>query len=192
MDQQSLVGEYYLAGVPEMASGFNLNADNSFQFFLAYGALDRYGSGEWKEDQGRIVFQSKPWSGKDFALIESKTVEDDAIVIKITDANEQVLRHVRASLGEDTTGYWQLADDSGLIQLQKQNAVSGISLLFEFCPERVSVFRIENPFHNYFEFRFEPWIVEYFFDNFRLDIMDEGLKGAHPMMEGRDFYYERH
>jgi hypothetical protein len=191
MDQQSLVGEYYLAGVPEMASGFKLDPDNTFQFFLMYGALDRYGSGEWKEGDGRVIFQSKPWSGKDFALVESKVVEDNAVVIKITDANDEVLRHVQASL-KGMEGTWQPADESGIIQFQKQDVVSGISLVFAFCPERFSVFRIDNPLHNYYEFRFEPWIVEYFFDDFQLEIMEEGLKGAHPMMDGKDFYYERH
>ena len=37
--------EYYLTGVREMASGFLVKPDNTFQFFFAYGALDRQGAG---------------------------------------------------------------------------------------------------------------------------------------------------
>ena len=40
-----MVGEYYLTGVMETASGFRLNADSSFDFFFSYGALDRSGKG---------------------------------------------------------------------------------------------------------------------------------------------------
>src|SRR5687767_4228719 len=91
-------GEYYLQGVPEMATGFKLDKDNSFEFFLIYGALDRHGSGNWKEEKGQVIFQSKPWSGKDFALLKSKTVSDNSITIRITDNNENVLRYIAGSL----------------------------------------------------------------------------------------------
>jgi hypothetical protein len=36
-----VTGEYYLEGVMETASVFQLNPDSSFNFFFSYGALDR-------------------------------------------------------------------------------------------------------------------------------------------------------
>jgi hypothetical protein len=40
----NITGVYNLRGVMEMASGFKLNNDSSFEFYFSYGALDRYGS----------------------------------------------------------------------------------------------------------------------------------------------------
>ena len=48
MRAQNIAGEYYLEGVMETASGFQLSADSGFQFFYSYGALDRFGKGKWK------------------------------------------------------------------------------------------------------------------------------------------------
>lgn len=183
-------GEYYLHGVPEMATGFKLDKENTFEFFLIYGALDRYASGKWKEEKEQVVFQSRSWSGKDFALLKSKTVSDDSITIRITDNNENILRYVAGSLkkGEDVS--WQPADEKGFIRFPKQ-AVTVISLISEFSPERFSAFTPQNPLHNYFEFRFEPWLAEVFFNDFRLTITSEGLKGKHPMLTGDEFLYKK-
>ena len=100
-------GEYYLRGVPEMATGFKLNSDNSFEFFLIYGALDRHGSCKWRVNKEQVIFQSKPWSGIDFALLKSKTVSDDSITVRITDNNENVVRYVAVSLKNGEKGSWQ-------------------------------------------------------------------------------------
>ena len=66
-----------------------------------------------------------------------------------------------------------------------------VSLVFEFCPERFTHFAIENPGHNYFEFRFEPWLMEVFFNNFQLKISRYALSGQHPLMKGEKFVYEK-
>jgi hypothetical protein len=183
-------GEYYLRGIPETASGFKLNHDKSFEFFFIYGALDRHGSGKWKAENDQLIFQSRPWPGKDFALLKSKTVSGDQVTIRIIDKNENVLRYVSASLRNGEKDSWQAADPTGVIRLPKQ-AVTTISLAFEFCSERFSDIPVENELHNYFEFRIEPWLVEYFFNDFRLTITREGLKGKHPMLNGDDFTYEK-
>lgn len=183
-------GEYYLRGVPEMATGFKLDKENKFEFFLIYGALDRYGSGKWNEEKGQVIFQSRSWSGKDFALLKSKMVSEDSITIRITDNNENVLRYVAGSLKKGEDDSWKSADEKGFILFPKQT-ITTISLISEFSPERFSVFTIENPLHNYFEFRFEPWLVEFFFNDFRLAITNEGLKGKHPMLTGEDFLYKK-
>jgi hypothetical protein len=186
--QQSPAGEYYLRGVMDMACGFKLEEDHTFQFFLAYGALDRYGSGKWKIEGETIVLQSQSWSGKDFALVTSKKTTDEGVTISVTDPNPNILRYVFATLKNSAEGGWQHGDTDGVIKLPAE-PVSSISLVFEFCPERFSVFKIDDPSHNYFEFRFEPWIFEFFFNDFRLQLTEGGLKGPHPLMEGEEFSY---
>lgn len=186
-----VAGEYHLRGVKEMASGFKLSANNTFQFFLSYGALDRYGSGKWKTEDGYAILESTPpWSGKDFALLESGSTPGDKVTVKITDRNENILRYVYASLQNGAQGSWQPAGKDGVIQFPKQE-VSAISLVFEFCLERFSVIPIGDPKHNYFKFRFEPWLAEFFFNDFKLAITEDGLKGKHPMLKGEEFLYER-
>jgi len=44
---QKLVGHYYLEGIMEVGSELLLRPDGSFEFGLAYGALDQYGKGCW-------------------------------------------------------------------------------------------------------------------------------------------------
>lgn len=185
-----LAGEYYLRNVPELASGFRLDHEQQFQFFLSYGALDRYGSGKWASSGNQISFHSKPWSGKDFALHKVEPKSGDLITIRITDNNENILQYVAASLSKGEQGSWVTADAKGFIFFPKQQWNS-IALISEFSAERVSVFNIDATAGNYFEFRFEPWIMEYFFTDFRLTITGEGFYGRHPMLQGDSYVYRK-
>jgi hypothetical protein len=186
---EKTAGEYYLHGVRETASGFKLNGDGSFQFFFTYGALDRYGLGIWTIENDHVILQSKPWSGKDFALIESST-SGKGITVKITDKNPILQKHVFASLQKGEDGSWQPPDAKGEIHFPSQD-VNTICLVFEFCPERFTVFPVTNKGHNFFEFRLEPWIMEVFFAKFQLKIGKYALSGKHPLLQGEKYEYEK-
>lgn len=190
MDIQSVAGEYQLQGRREMASGFLLKPDGSFQFFFSYGALDRHGSGKWVLHNDEVTLNSAKKPEHDFALMESKNVPDDNITVQITDRNRNLLRYVYASLQKEEQESWQPANNDGLI-LFPQQEIKDISILFEFCPEKISTFTDINKKHNYFTFRFEPWIVEVFFKNFVLKAGPDGLTGRHPLMKGDQFLYAR-
>jgi hypothetical protein len=180
---------YYLHRVKETASGFKLNTDGTFQFFFTYGALDRYGSGNWTIENDIVILQSRPWIGKDFTLIES-AVSGRGITIKITDKNPIFQKHAFASLKNGVDGSWQTPDTKGGIHFP-DNEAGTITLAFEFCPERFTFFPIENKEHNYFEFRLEPWIMEVFFNNFPLKSKGRVLLGKHPLLRGEEFVYEK-
>src|SRR5579885_3016638 len=83
----SPVGEYYLTGVMETASGFKLNEDSTFQFFFSYGALDRYGSGTWKMNNNIITLNSKPYPGHDFKMTASENTKDNFTTVRIDESN---------------------------------------------------------------------------------------------------------
>ena len=187
---EKVAGTYYLQDVRETASGFKLNPDGSFQFFFTYGALDRYGSGNWALADDHIVLQSRPWSGKDFGWGESKVVNENFITTKIVGGNPVLLRHVFFSLKNGETGSWVQTNERGEAAFPLQ-PVTTVSMVFEFCPERFTHFIIENPDHNYFEFRFEQWLMEVFFDNFQLKVSKYTLSGKHPLMKGDKFVYEK-
>ncbi len=190
MNPPSIPGEYYLQGVRETASGFLLNYDGTFQFFFSYGALDRQGSGTWKLTDDKIVFNSRTKPGFDFSLVESKKTNVEGITIRIQDNNPHLLRYVYASLEAGKDHSWIPASDTGVISFP-QVSTDSISLLFEFCPERFSSFKIEND-HNDFTFRFEPWLVEVFLSDFTLQTGESILTGGHPLMTGDEYRYEKH
>jgi hypothetical protein len=88
------------------------------------------------------------------------------------------------------TGTWQQANERGVVRFPLQ-PLTTITMVFEFCPERFTHFIIDNPDHNYFEFRFEQWLMEVFFDNFRLKVSKYALSGGHPLIKGEKFVYEK-
>lgn len=181
-------GEYYLRGVMETASGFKLNADSTFEFFYSYGALDRYGSGKWREVNGNIIFESRPRPQKDFALVKSEKSPGSFTTIRIIDNNEHILRYVDAVIKNGITLLEKSTDNDGIIQIPKQ-PIDSVALLFRICPDRYSSFQILNKEDNYLEFRLEPWIAEVFFEKFNLKFENNRLTGKHPLIRGEAFVY---
>lgn len=186
----SPIGEYYLQGVPETACGFKLDSDSSFQFFFSYGALDRFGQGRWAVKNGFVVFNSRPGPAHDFALTQSTADNKNGLTIQIKDENPVLLHHVQVIIkgnGKEQAG---MTGEKGMIQFTSQ-PIDIIELVFEFCPEKKSVFTIEAKKSNYFEFRFEPWIMEVFFQNFQLHLAKDGFMGGHPFSDKTSFHYKK-
>ena len=67
--------------------------------------------------------------------------------------------------------------------------VDSIALLFEFSPERETKIVMPVKDHNYFEFRFQPWVMEVFFRDFELNIEAAGLAGPHPLLTGPSYQF---
>jgi len=186
---EKIAGVYFLHSVKEAASGFKLNADGTFQFFFSYGALDRYGLGKFTIQDEFITLQSRPWSGRDFALIASET-SGRGVTIKIADEDPVFQKNVFASLKNGEEGSWNYPDARGEIHFPDPEA-NIITLAFEFCRERITFFPVESKEHNYFSFRLEPWIMEVFFDRFVLKVKRHVLIGKHPLLRGQEFIYEK-
>ena len=190
MAQQHIAGLYQLRGVMETASGFKLNEDSTFEFYFSYGALDRYGSGTWKPDGNKIIFTGLPWPGKDFKLVSSSNRPGNDHIAVIMAKNTMLLRYVYFELYHNGKAVQQVADSKGFARFPKQ-PFDSLSVQFEFTPERKSMFTSLAPNHNYFEFEFEPWLVEVFFDGFTLLFENNTLKGKHPLLDEKDYVYEK-
>lgn len=184
------VGEYYLRNVMETATAFRINPDHTFQFFFSQGALDRFGEGTWQLQGDQLVLNSRKRPEHDFALLQSRKEEGEGVRIQITDNNDLVIRYVQGTLRGGYIVQQEVTDDSGLIQFGPQ-VIDTIELAFAFCPEKVSMFTVESKDHNYFEFRFEPWMMEYFFQDFKLKLQEGELTGPNPMLNGDSFHYEK-
>ncbi len=189
-DAQNITGEYYLQGVMETASGFQINADSGFQFFFSYGALDRYGKGTWfMQNDSVIVLNSNKRPPLDFKLDKHTTTKEDFITIQVNDENKNILRYVQGYVKTKAgTETFEMNDD-GIAQVKVQQADS-IGLIFTLCPDRYSVFAVTDK-NNYFLFGIEPWIAEVFFENFKLIYFNNMLTGKHPLLEGNKYTYEK-
>ena len=185
--QTTVAGEYYLRGVTEVGSGFLLKPDSTFQFFFSYGALDREGSGTWKLKEKEIIFNSRKRPDHDFAMINSKRTADDFITVRITDSNSLLLRYVYSKIDFADASMEEMTNNEGKIQFPKKQ-IKRLSLIFQFCPEKISVFTLDNN-HNYFEFRFEPWLAEYFFSDFHLRIDGKDIRGKHPLLDDKEYVF---
>ena len=186
----SPVGEYYLGGVPETACGLKLSEDSSFQFYFSQGALDRFGEGKWEMRDKRIFLNSRKRPPHDFSLVESRKDAHDGISLQISEQNEIVKRYVYARITGGGKVQEAMANEDGLIKFEKQ-PIATIELIFQFCPEKTSIFKINQAQHNYFEFKFEPWMMEIFFDNFSFGIDAENLIGGNPVLQGSAFTYRK-
>ncbi len=187
--QSTVAGEYYLSGVMETASVFLLRPDSTFEFFFSYGALDRGGSGTWRQKGNEIMFDSKPQPLHDFVLVSSKKISGDSVTIKIVDENSFLVKYVYGKTLFEGNEIEEMANEEGEIKFPAQ-AVKSVSLVFGFCPEKASIFDLDKD-HNYFEFRFEPWITEFFFKDFRLQRGGKDLTGKHPLLDDKEYHFEK-
>lgn len=188
--QSTIAGEYYLQGVMETASGFKLNPDSSFQFFFIYGAVDRMGEGSWTVKDDIITFNSSKKPAHDYALVKSEAGKSDEIVIRMNDANEMMSRYLYCIIKGDGKEQQSPFEDNGTVRFAAQ-PLDTISILFEFAPEKISTFNIVQKDHRYFEFRSEPWIMDVFFQDFKLDYKGDHLQGAHPLLNGVSYTFQK-
>ncbi|MBN8822809.1 MULTISPECIES: hypothetical protein [unclassified Spirosoma] len=184
---KSIAGEYYLTGVREVGSGIKLNPDSTFEFFFAYGALDRMGKGTWKLQGDQIILNSRPKPDKDFALVKSRTVPGNQLTIRIVDTNKQLLSYILVGVKHGADIQQGTTNANGQVHFNK-HPVDALMLQFEFCPERFSIFQVAHKEHNDFEFRFEPWLMDVFFENLSLTLSDNALKGPHPLLDPNKSY----
>lgn len=182
-------GIYSLQGVRETASVFKLNEDSTFEFYFSYGALDRYGSGKWSVKNDSIVLYSKPFPGKDFKIVDSALTGNNYTTFKIENQNPSFYRFIYCVLKKPEGDTLLNADAEGIIILP--NKSDTVNLLFELSAERMSTFHLDNSKFNSYTLRFEPWIVEVFFNKFSLKYLKDRLEGRHPLLENKKYTYQK-
>lgn len=70
--QEQLAGEYRLVKVPEAASGFLLEQDGTYRYFMIYGSVDEKDLGTWKTDGDAVVLSSTaPATDPEVVLVRS-------------------------------------------------------------------------------------------------------------------------
>lgn len=185
----SPVGEYYLKGVMEVASGFKLNGDSTFEFFFSYGALDRSGSGKWSMKGNEIEFSSDKKPAADFSLVRSENIQDlPGTAVKIITGQSYLASYMHARFVAGGQSELVNANSHGIIQ-SKFKHPDTLYLAFEFCPDKIFAWPVKDQPHNYFEFKMEPGIADVIFDHFTLHWTTGKLSGPHPLMKEKQFEF---
>jgi hypothetical protein len=183
------IGTYYLEGVMEVGSGFQFNADHTFDFFFSYGALDRVAAGTWEQRGDSIILQhAKP--PHDFKLVQAKKTGSGRITIKITDSNTLLLQNVFAEVKCGGSVYRDGSNEEGQVVFEGCKP-SRISLIHPYFSERFSEFEVTQPDADYFEFTIEPWIADVAFDGLVFLLKGDTLTGPHPLLEPKEYTYTR-
>lgn len=186
----SYAGEYYLSGVMETASGFRLNPDFSFDFFYSYGALDRSGKGSWSVQDSFIVLNSEGKTPDGFILKKSRKVKSDVFSIIIDDPNPFFKKYVHGFVSGKEREEEQQSDNDGILRFQA-GTYDSLLMMMEFSSEKVFRFPLVGKEENEFTFTFNPTILEVFFQNHRLKIDSGGLRGKHPLLGEKDYFFEK-
>jgi hypothetical protein len=194
MQAQTIVpfkpGEYYLEGVREVGSGLRFNADNTFDFFFSYGAVDRIAAGTWHQKGDRLILEGPPKPEKDFVLVNSKKSGGRQLTIRITNPNRNYLSGIYCII-ETAAGQLEgRSDQDGLIVIET-TGVKQFNLVHSYFPDRLSTYDVQDLSHNYFEFTIDPHIADVEFKNISLKIGRKSLEGPHPLLQGDALTYVR-
>ncbi len=184
--EKELVGNYYLTGLREIGSGFELLANGTFQFFFSYGALDRAGNGTWKIVGDSLVLKSTKIAEKDYKLEKTEKRNIKGTTIKITCANNYLAEKVFVQINGGKNTPIQKVDSYGSIHFE-ESGVEKIDLIFQFCPEKISKFTITKKSYNYFEFNMLPSIFDVNFNDMKLKISPNKLTGNLPFLDEKEY-----
>lgn len=187
----SMLGDYYLQNEREVASGFRLNADNTFEFFFSSGGIDRTGKGMWQLEKDILILNTPEKPLQNFRLVASKKIPGDSITIAITDKNKMILGYVHYSIKTGNDTIEGTTSDEGLAVI-KNTPIQSIILSHELWPDKgADTFEITGNANNHFEFAMEKSISSLVFDNLKLTVKGNIITGGHPMMPDGKFTYQR-
>lgn len=188
---ETIAGEYYLTGVREMASGFWLKPDSSFEFFFSYGALDRSGKGHWHADnEGNIVLNSGQRPPADFKLISSLKKTSPGVRFKVAGTNPMVLQHVVFRIHTPAGDIDKTSNSHGEVIFPAGN-YKEVQVLFELCPDRFSVLSLPQGDFNEHTVQLEEWITEVYCEHLKLKPGNGKLTGGHPLLTGTEYSYRK-
>lgn len=184
----SIPGEYHLRGVMEVASGFKLNPDSTFDFYFSYGAMDRTGTGRWENKGNRVFFNSVSPKSSHFTLIKTGKDEKGDILITFNSQDPILRSGIYAIIFSGTTKSEPKSGREGEIRFPRQ-PVDSILLLFEFTPEKTAFFPVADKTANLFTFGFEPWIMDVFFNELSLEVNEKELTGHIPLLKQGEYHF---
>lgn len=190
MAQTDLSGEYQLAPLPEIAAGFQLKKDSSFEFYFIYGAIDRYGKGSWTVEGNEVVLNSSPGAHPPFVLETTEPGPAGGCLIRMADHNPFLLSAIYAMENLQTQAGFVQANNRGELQINRMESDS-VFLVSELFPEKTYRFRLPENGHRTLVFRLAPDAFEVFLSGIRLRIEGNTLAGSIPLLKPGDYRFNR-
>jgi hypothetical protein len=181
---KDIVGEYYLKGVHEMASGFKFDSDFTFQFFYIYGASDRSASGKFEIVDNKIILHGQKIQGKDFNLIGKKHLGNGYSVAIIHD-NKLLSQNVICYFSNINETITKETNQNGIASAQISDCKK-IELIHSYFPDIPTALELIDDENNYFEFSLNTSLQEVVFDNCILDIEKESLMCSNIYLFGQN------
>ena len=89
----ALAGEY-AARIQEMASGLMLRADNTFEYYLTYGAADYSAKGSWRRDNDAVVLTSSGPAVQPIRVLRTAKGTTGTTRIFVVGTNGQGAQHI--------------------------------------------------------------------------------------------------
>ena len=141
----SLAGVYD-GGQMEIGAQLELKADGTFQYELAYGALDEQATGKWSLSGGQVLLTSAPVTPPHFTVVSQEKGDDGALKITM-DFKDPYQQQDFDALIQKSDGKWE----------QEQLGVEGLSWAFAPSAPPMSV-RLAIPVYQFAgeEFKLDP------------------------------------
>lgn len=169
----SFLGKWLLSGQREMAGGLEIRPDSSFEFFLSYGASDRYATGKWKTRGDSLVLLSRKTPGKDFE-IEKQNRKGEGFTILIQHPNPILAESVRCFAFSGGKREIFRANREGEIQIPWPECDT-IYLQHLFFPDIATLIKDRNNPNRNFTLTLSPKIGEVSFKGIWFWIDEEGF-----------------
>ena len=186
-------GEYYLKGVMETASGFNLHQNNTFEFFFSYGALDRHGYGTWSEGKkGTLVLNSDYNNQMPFEILAEKKENNSGLVITLPDYNKALQSETKIVVTYKETEEEQVVSSDGAFHFIAPFADKIVITCLYYIDNPATLFPSKEK-NNYIELKPNHNLPLVHFIGAVYTINENTLKGKiHFMDEERIFDFEKH
>jgi hypothetical protein len=170
----------------EMATGFNIKSDSTFEFFFSYGALERTGFGTWKKTISMtgdtvLVLNSEAGKKPPLSVAKSSHKKENETAFQLLESSPGLSIYFLAVgiTGSDTAyTYFNQQGEAILDGV----AYDSLLVFFEFCPEHLLRIPASKK-NNYFEIKWTQNLFEMFFLNYTLTISTNKLEGKHPVLQ---------
>lgn len=115
----NLEGEYNLIGVRETGCGIVLHANNLFDFYLAFGALDRHAYGSWKKiSENEIELNTNYADTSPFSISKEERKQQEIVVIHFPNYNPLLMRETKVEIFSAGKQDESVPDSSGFCKFQ--------------------------------------------------------------------------
>ena len=158
----------------EMVASFNFSEDGSFEFFYAYGAVDRNASGTFSISGDTVKLHSAKEPGKDFA-INKQSKKGTGYTIQATAPNPYLLKHILAIVKFNGEQKYFESDDDGIIKIDMPQCDT-IYLQHTLFPDVLTLIKSAGNENNRFDVGLNPSLAQVSFKGIDLVMDGDELK----------------